>query len=167
MFAVPVIKDGLIDAVIYKLYPGNLLTDLFGLAEFNSDRHFLIQERKGQLIIPYKNYGDEDKKFFSEKSIARSLKKIYDRLETNRAAATYYESALGKYFLFGADLPQTNCTMIGYVEWSAVAGNISKINRLIIILTSLILALFLVAIIYLFLINEKANQSDEFKHKKQ
>ena len=66
----PVIKDGLIDAVIYKLYPGNLLTDLFGLAEFNSDRHFLIQERKGQIIIPYKNYGDEDKKFFSEKSIA-------------------------------------------------------------------------------------------------
>ena len=167
LFAVPVIKDGLIDAVIYKLYPENLLTDLFGLAEYNSDRHFLIQERKGQIIIPYKNYGDEDKKFFSEKSIARSLKKIYDRLETNRAAATYYESALGKYFLFGADLPQTNCTMIGYVEWSAVAGNISKINRLIIILTSLILALFLVAIIYLFLINEKANQSDEFKRKKQ
>ena len=167
LFAVPVIKDGRINAIIYKLYPENLLTDLFGLAEYNSDRLFVIQERSGQIIIPYKNYGDEDKKFFNDATILNSLKKIHESLETNRAAAVYYEDVRGKYFLFGADLPQTNCTMIGYVPWSAVAGNISRINNMIILLTSLLLSLFLIASIYLFLINEKANKSDEFKREKQ
>ena len=37
LFAVPVIKDGLIHAVVYRLYAENLLTDLFGLVEYNSD----------------------------------------------------------------------------------------------------------------------------------
>ena len=167
LFAVPIVKDGRINAILYKLYPEDMLTDLFGLAEYNSDRLFLIQERKGQIIIPYKNYGEKDRRFFSDKTIVSSLKEIHNRLETNRAAAIYYEDVRGKYFLFGADLPQTNCTMIGFVPWSAVAGNISLINNMIVILTSLLLSLFLVASIYLFLINDKANKSDEFKREKQ
>ena len=33
LFAVPVIKDGLIHGIIYRIYDESLLTDLFGLAE--------------------------------------------------------------------------------------------------------------------------------------
>ena len=167
MFAVPVEKDGRINAIIYKLYPENLLTDLFGLAEYNSDSKLLIQERNGNIIIPYKDYGEEDKKFFADPTVMDGFKKIRDKLKNHRSAAIYYEGERGKFFLFGADLPQTNCTMIGYVPWSAVAGTISKINTKIFILTSLMLLLFLVATIYLFLINEKAKKSDEFMREKQ
>ncbi|MBO4780374.1 MAG: hypothetical protein J5497_07040, partial [Selenomonadaceae bacterium] len=54
MFAVPLMRDGKVKAVIYRIYAENLLTDLFGLAEYNSDAKFLIQERNGQIIIPYR-----------------------------------------------------------------------------------------------------------------
>ena len=167
LFASPVIKDGLIHAIVYRLYSESLLTDLFGLAEYNSDSRLLIQERDGRIIVPYKDYDESDKEFFKDESIVNGFKNVRERLINNRAAAVYYEGSRGKYFLFGADLPQTNCSMIGYVPWNAVAGSISKINSTIFILTSLLLLLFFIASIYLFLINEKAKQSDEFKREKQ
>lgn len=167
MFAVPVERDGRINSIIYKLYPENLLTDLFGLAEYNSDSKLLIQERNGDIIVPYKNYGEKDKQFFTDSTIIDGFKKIREKLKNHRSAAVYYEGEKGKFFLFGADLPQTNCTMVGYVPWNAVAGTISRINTKIFVLTSLMLLLFLVATIYLFLINEKAKKSDEFKREKQ
>ena len=167
LFAVPVIKDGLINAIIYRLYAENLLTELFGLAEYNSDSRLLIQERDGKIIVPYKNYDEDDTEFFRDPSIMEGFNAVRERLTNHRAAAVYYEGNRGRYFLFGADLPQTNCTMIGYVSWSAVAGSISRINTMIFVLTTLLLLLFLVASIYLFQINEKAQQSEEFKREKQ
>ena len=167
LFAVPVIKDGLIHAIVYRMYSENLLTDLFGLTEYNSDSRFLIQERDGIIIVPYKNYDDDDKAFFRDETVIEGFKAVRERLTNHRAAAVYYEGTRGRYFLFGADLPQTNCSMVGYVPWDAVAGNISRINTMIFFLTSLLLLLFLVASIYLFQINEKAKQSDEFKREKQ
>ncbi len=167
LFAVPIIKDGLVHGIVYRLYSEDLLTDLFGLAEYNSESRLLIQERNGQIIVPYKNYGEGDKDFLKDVSIVNIFQKVSDRLKSHRSAAVYYEGTRGKYFLFGADLIQTNCVMVGYVPWSAVAGDISQINTMIFILTSLMLLLFLVASVYLFLINEKAKQSDEFKREKQ
>lgn len=64
LFAVPIMRGGNVQAVIYRLYGEKLLTDLFGLAEYNSDTRLLIQERNGRIIIPYKNYGETDKEFF-------------------------------------------------------------------------------------------------------
>ena len=167
LFAVPVIKDGLINAIIYRLYAENLLTELFGLAEYNSYSRLLIQERDGKIIVPYRNYDEDDTEFFRDPSIMEGFNAVRERLTNHRAAAVYYEGNRGRYFLFGADLIQTNCVMVGYVPWSAVAGDISQINTMIFILTSLMLLLFLVASVYLFLINEKAKQSDEFKREKQ
>ncbi len=167
LFAVPVIRDGLVHAIVYRLYAERLLTELFGLTEYNSDSRLLIQERNGKIIVPYKNYDEGDTEFFRDASIVKSFNIVRERLKNHRAAAVYYEGNRGKYFLFGADLPQTNCSMVGYVPWDAVAGSISRINTMIFFLTSLLLLLFLVASIYLFQINEKAKQSDEFKREKQ
>ena len=163
LFAVPIKKNGRVKAVIYRLYAENLLTDLFGLAEYHSDSRLLIQERNGQIIVPYKNYGDKDKEFFTDPSTTKAFEKMRNILQNNRSAAVYFESTRGKYFLFGSDLPQTNCSMIGYVPWSAVAGTISRTNNMIFVVTSLMLLLFFIASIYLFLINEKVKRSDEEK----
>ncbi len=167
LFAVPVIKDGLIHGVIYRIYDEELLTDLFGLAEYNSDSRLLIQERRGRVIVPYKDFGEEGKAFLSDKTVLEGFEKLREKLKLSRSAAVYYEGDKGKYFLFGADLPQTNCTMIGYVPWSAVAGNILHLNTITLAVTSLILLLFVIAILYLHIINEKAKKSDEFKREKQ
>ena len=163
LFAVPVMRGGNVQAVIYRLYDDAILMDLFGLAEYNSDARFLIQERNGQIIIPYKNYNKNDRDFFLDSTIQLGFKIIRDKLATNKSAAVYRESEMGKFFLFATDLPQTNCTMIGYVSWAAVAGDIFKIYTLLLSGGTLMLIFLALVSAYLFVMRTKAEESDALR----
>ena len=167
LFAVPIMHGGNVQAVIYRLYDEKVLTDLFGLAEYNSDSKLLIQERNGQIIIPYSNYNENDKNFFKDNTVQYGFKIIRDKLDTHKSAALYSESEIGKFFLFATDLPQTNCTMIGYVPWSAVAGDIFRIYTLLLSGGTLILVLLALASAYLFLMRTKAEESDALRAAKR
>ena len=139
LFAVPVMRGENVRAVLYRLYSNNVLSELFNITEYNSNSHLLIQERGGQIIVPYKNY-NEDEKFFADPAIAKGYEIIQGKLLSNQAAATYVDAAVGRYFLFGADLPQTNCAMVGYVPWADVAGDIFHIYTLALRVGSVILS---------------------------
>ncbi len=167
LFAVPIMRGGNVQAVIYRLYGEKLLTDLFGLAEYNSDTRLLIQERNGRIIIPYKNYGETDKEFFLDVTIQKGFKEIRDKLKKHRSAAVYCESSFGKFFLFATDLPQTNCTMIGFVPWNAVAGDIFRIYTLLLSGGTLILIVLALVSAYLFLMRTKAEESDALREAKE
>ncbi|MBQ9442050.1 MAG: response regulator [Selenomonadaceae bacterium] len=167
LFAVPVFKNRNVHRVLYRLYDEKLLSDMFGLAEYNSDSRLVIQERNGNIIIPYKNYGEQDKKFFENQEIRDGFKKIREILKTHKSGAVYSNSELGRYFLFATDLPQTNCSMIGYVPWKAVAGDIFKIYTIVIGCGTLML-IFLAALgAYLFVVRLKAEESDELREAKE
>ena len=167
LFAVPVMNGGNVKAVIYRMYNEKLLTDLFGLTEYNSDTRLLIQERSGRIIIPYRNYVETDKEFFLDKTIQNGFREIRDKLTRYRAAAAYCENAKGKFFLFATDLPQTNCTMVGYVPWSAVAGDIFRIYTLLLSGGTLMLILLALVSAYLFLMRTKAEESDALREAKR
>ena len=89
LFAVPVIKGGLIHAIVYRLYPENMLTDLFGLTEYNSDSKLLIQERDGIIIVPYKNYDDNLSVFINFTNSSLESNGFYGILNE-----TYYDGTL-------------------------------------------------------------------------
>ena len=163
LFAVPVFKNKNVHEVIYRLYDETLLTDLFGLSEYNSDSRLLIQERNGSIIVPYKNYGEEDRKFFDDPTTREGFKKIREMLKTHRSGAVYAENSFGRFFLFATDLPQTNCTMIGYVPWTAVAGDIFKIYKMLIGGGTLLLILLAAGGAYLLFVREKAEESEELR----
>ena len=167
LFASPIINNGKVQAVIYRLYAENLLTDLFGLTEYNYESRLLIQERNGRIIVPYKNYDENGRKFFYDKAIESGFKNIRKQLETQRSAAIYSDSSQGQYFLFAADLPQTNCSIIGYVPWTAVAGDIFYIYNVVIHNVTVLLLMFAFFSIYLFFIREKAAESETWKHAKE
>lgn len=167
LFAVPVMHDGNVKAVIYRIYNEKLLTDLFGFAEYNSDTRLLIQERSGRIIIPYKNYGDVDKEFFMDKTIQNGFREIQNKSNKHRAAAVYCENSFGKFFLFATDLPQTNCRMVGYVPWKAVAGDIFRIYTLLLSGGTLILIILALVSAYLFLMRTKAEESDALREAKE
>ena len=166
LFAVPVMNGDNVRAIIYRLYADRLLVDMFGLVEYESDSRMLIQERSGQIIVPYYNYGTEDQAFFNDPTILEGFAEVNNKLDSSRSAAVYHEGTRGQFFLFGAKLPQTNCSIVGYIPWSAVASTIARANIMIFIVTSSLLILFLIASVYLFLLNEKAKKSDEFKQAK-
>lgn len=169
LFAVPVMHGGNVKAVIYRMYDESLLNELFGLAEYNygSDVCLLIQERNGRIIIPYKNYGEAERNFFKDEAIMEGFKEIRNKLEKTRSASVYCESATGKFFLFATDLPQTNCTMIGYIPWTAVAGGIFKIYTLLLIVGMLMFIIFALVSAYLFVMRTKVEESDALREAKK
>lgn len=167
LFAVPVFKNRNVHRVLYRLYDEKLLSDMFGLAEYNSDSRLVIQERNGNIIIPYKNYGARDREFFENQEIRDGFKRIREILRNHKSGAVYSETSLGRYFLFASDLPQTNCSMIGYVPWRAVAGDIFRIYTIVIGCGTLML-IFLAALgAYLFVVRLKAAESDELREAKE
>ena len=160
IFACPIHQGNNIQYIIYRLYEERILFDNFGLEEYDSASHILIQNSAGEVVVPYRGYNNSDKDFFADSGIVDDFYKIRKKLKTEKAAAVYSDSPKGRYFLFGADIPQTDLTMMGYVPWKAVGRSIEQTNLLIFIVNSLLSLLFLVVSIYLLLLNERAKLTD-------
>ena len=147
LFAVPVMRGGNVHSVIYRLYDEKVLTELFGLGEYNSEGRLLIQERNGQVIVPYKDYNEAEKNFFINDSIRYGFKVIRDNLKTRRSSAIYCESSAGNFFLF--------------------AGDLFRIYTLLLIGGTLILIVMAFASAYLFVVRTKAEESDALREAKE
>lgn len=167
LFAVPVLKGDNVRYVLYRLYNEEVLYDYFGLEEYDADSKILIRERNGTVIVPYRGFGEKDKEFFRDPTIQADFNLIREKLKTNRSAAVYSDGPQGRYFLFGADLPQTNCSMVGYVPWDAVAGNVSRIYDLVLTVVTLLLMLFALASIYLFMVQSRMAESESMRRAKE
>lgn len=166
LFAYPIFNGNNVRYVIYRLYEERVLFDNFGLEEYDSASRILIQNSKREVVVPYRGYNKSDETFFADPVIYEDFFKIRDKLKYSKAAAIYSDSSQGKFFLFGADLPQTDLTMIGYVPWSAVGKSVEKTNMLILIVNTLLSFLFLVVSIYLMLLSERAKLTDKLSTEK-
>ena len=134
LFAVPVMRGRNVTAALFRVYDSSMLTDLFGMETYHSEGRVLIQEhvhREGER----------------------------SKLYRQRSAVIYSEGSQGKFFLFGADLPRSNCSLIGYVPWHAIAGGISDIYSMIFYAGILMLLLFAFVSAYLFVIHAEAEES--------
>lgn len=152
VFIVPVFRQGNVTCLIYRLYENSLLVDLFGLADYNKDIRVLIQERSGLTIVPYKNFNYEDREFFRTHEVVEGFTEIRRMLFLQHSASVYVESKQGRFFLFGADLPRTNCSLIGYVPLTTIVGNIARVhNQLLMVLVLILLVFALICITFLVL----------------
>lgn len=167
LFAVPVLRGDNVRYVMYRLYNEDVLYDYFGLEEYDADSKILIRERNGTVIVPYRGFSEADMEFLRDPTIQADFERIREKLKTSRSAAVYSEGSQGRYFLFGADLPQTNCSMVGYVPWDAVAGNVSRIYDLVLTVVTLLLMLFALASIYLFMAQSRVAENESMRRAKE
>ncbi len=166
LFAVPVIRNGNVRAVLYRLYDDKGLTDRFTLTDYNPAVRLLILDRLGNLIIPYKNYGESDKEFFNAPEIRQEFWNLREQLDTSRSAASYIERNGERYFIFASDLPKANCTVAGYIPWSAVAGDISRIHERLLRSIGVLLLIFFAVGRYIFSVRRKAAENDALRREK-
>ena len=167
LLAVPIISGDNVRGILWRLYDDKLVRENFGLSKYNSDRHFIITAHDGQTILPYKKNPDENELVFSDPSIQEGFEKIREQLTTAPSAALYTESVQGRFFLFGADLPEANCSIRGFVSWEAVAGGIARIYVLILRAGSILLFLLALISVYLFIVQTKAEESDSLRREKE
>ena len=166
LFAVPVIRNGNVRAVLYRLYDSKGLADRFTLTDYNPAVRLLILDRVGNLIIPYKNYGESDEAFFNDGAVRQAFGQIRDHLGTRRSAASYFERNGERYFLFASDLPKANCTVAGYIPWSAVAGDISRVHERLLRSIGVLLLIFFAVGRYIFSVRRKAAESESLRREK-
>ena len=179
LFAVPVMRGQNVTAALFRVYDTIMLTDLFGMEVYNSEGRVLIQEHVhqegeeqsketyGRVVVPYKDYDVSDEAFFNDPTILKGFEEIHRKLYRQASAVVYSEGPQGKFFLFGADLPQSNCSLIGYVPWHAIAGGISDIYITIFYAGILMLLLFAFVSAYLFVIHGEAEESKFLREAKE
>ncbi|MBR1885218.1 MAG: response regulator [Schwartzia sp.] len=166
LFAVPIRRGPNIRAVLYRLYRNEVLTDRFSLTNYHPSIRLLLRSTTGLLIVPYKNYGADDKAFFEAPAVRAAFADIRERLGTRRAAAAHVKVGGTEYFLFGSDLPETNCAVAGYIPASAVAGDIALVQERLRRSIGSLLLIFLIVGVYLFRAREKAAESEALRREK-
>ena len=179
LFAVPVMRGQNVTAALFRVYDSTMLTDLFGMEIYHNEGRVLIQEHVhkegeqqskeayGRVVVPYKDYDTSDVAFFNDPTISKGFEEIHRKLFRQASAVVYSEGPQGKFFLFGADLPQSNCSLIGYVPWHAIAGGISDIYTLIFYAGILMLLLFAFISAYLFVVYGEAEESKFLREAKE
>ena len=104
LFAVPIRHGQNIRAVLYRRYGDTMLPDRFRLTAYHPGIHLLLYNNTGHLVVPYKNYSEEEKAFFSDPAVEKTLASIRKQLVTHRAAATAVEVDGQTRFLFISNL---------------------------------------------------------------
>ena len=163
LLATPVFYGDNVRYVLYQVYPLEMLPKLFALSDYDAFTHVIIQYRDGTLAVPYENYTTKDTRFWADETIQAGMQEVHQRLKRSKAAAVYTEGAEGKFFVFGADLPQTDFSMIGYMPWSAVAGQITSIYQRVFFLFAAMLILFACLSIYLLMAQSSVAETEELR----
>ena len=166
LLAVPILNGDNVRGILWRTYDDRMVQEQFGLSEYNSDRHFLIAAHDGQTILPYRKNPEVNDLLYSDPAIQSGFGIIRERLQTAPAAAAYTESSHGRFFLFGADLPESNCSIRGFIPWEAVAGDISRIYVLVLRAGSVLLLFLALISIHLFIVRMKAEESDKLRLEK-
>ncbi len=167
LFAVPIRNGNNIRAVLYRLYSDAVLSEHFSLTNYHPSIRLLLQNRSGQLIIPYRHYDEHAKAFFADSVIRDAFKSLREQLGTHRSAATYVKYNGQSYFLFASDLPETNCTVAGFIPWSTMAGDIALIYERTLRSIGMLLLIFLTVGLYLLHVRRKALESDALRREKE
>ncbi len=167
LLAVPVYAGDNVRGILWRICDKKVNEEQFTLVDYKSDFHYVLLAHDGQTIVPYKLNPEEEELSLSDSSIQEGFDDLRARLETSSSAARYTECPQGRIFLFGADLPESNCTLQGYVSWDAVAGDIARIYQWILHAGSFLLFLLVALSVYLFTVQLKAEESDALRREKE
>ncbi len=167
LLAVPIFSGDNVSGILWRTYDQKLTRTMFGLPRYDTDRYFIIVSNSGKTILPFRTNQGEGHAVFDDFTVQEGFETIRARLDTVPSAALYTESGHGRFFLFGADLPETNCTLLGLVSWEAVAGDIARIYMLVLRAGAILLFVLALISVYLFVVQAKAEESDALRREKE
>ena len=153
LFAVPIRHGQNIRAVLYRRYGDTMLPDRFRLTAYHPGIHLLLYSNTGHLVLPYKNYSEEEKAFFSDPAV----EKASCSRSSGRVDVVNFNNHLTIALFF----------MAFTIPWSVVAGDIAKVYERLLRSIGLLLLIFLAAGAYLFRVRRKAEESDALRREKE
>ena len=168
LLTTPVIVNGNVKEVLYKVYKDKILHDkYFHLDSDLSQNILFFSVRENKVIIPYAGYGDTEDRFYDETlDVPKGKNEIIERIKSGGASALYDKSIDDKYAVFAAEVFD-DCYMIGYAEWAPIVEQPLQIHRLVLWVFWLLLILFGIYTLYSFTAELKVSESDELSAAKK
>jgi len=162
LFAVPVTLGKNVKAVLYRLYNEKLVSESLGAVE-DAGTRLLIQDSDGKVVVPYKNYGAAEKEFFANAAFQRGFETLRDKLDAQSSAAVYCDSPFGDFFLFAANMPHMNYTLVGCVPWEVAADDVAELYNFMLVGGTLMLILFAAGSAYLIVLRARVEDDDALR----
>lgn len=164
----PVIVNGNVKEVLYKVYKDKILNDRYFHLESDLSKNILFfSVKENKVIIPYTGYGESDDRFYDDAlKIPKGKNEIIERIKSGGASALYDADIDDKFAVFAAEVFD-DCYMIGYAEWEPIVAQPLHIHRLVLWVFWLLLILFGIYTLYSFTAELKVSESDELSAAKR
>lgn len=168
LLTTPVIVNGNVREVIYKVYEDKILNERYFHIESDLSKNILFfNVKENKVIIPYSGYGEKNDRFYDEfLDVPKGKNEIIERIKSGGASALYDKNIDDKYAVFAAEVFD-NCYMIGYAEWSPIVEQPLHIHHLVLWVFWLLLILFGIYTLYSFTAELKVSESDELSAAKK
>ena len=167
LFTCPIYNGENIKYVFYELCPKALITKRFAVSCYDGMGKALVLSRNDELIVPFDNASPDDINFFFGEEISSVFPKLTAQLGVSVAASKRVETSKGEFYVFAAEIPDTDFYLTGFVSADVAAEGAYNIVALVTRVFTLIVVLFIVGSIYLIITSGKVHENDELLRAKQ
>lgn len=169
LFTVPVCDNdtGNVKYVLYKKYGKEGAAAQFAVECFGGQGYVSIRDVNDTVVVASANSELADSSIWNTDSFETVSKKLNERLNVAASACVYQKTEGSEYYFFKADLEWSGVSLVGVVSAEAAAPDIEEIVWLVLWVFGLLLVLFVIGCFYLFLSEEKLQESKELREAKQ
>lgn len=166
LFTVPVYRGRNVRYVLYKLYDISCLYNKFGLVCYEGKGRTMLLDNSDQIVIPGSDAAEEDVRLMQSEEIRKGFAHMREQLQVMTAAASYVETRAGDFFLFSAEIADTDMILAGIVPKDVAMKGISYLIVLVLWVFTLLMVVLVVGMVYLFGAEEKVRESNELREAK-
>ena len=165
LFAVPVYNNGNVKFVFYKLCDNDVLAEHVDLVCYGGIGECMLIDIDGNIVFRSQNTKDKKElSFYTSEEKAETMEGIRETMNVNISAAKFcpYDETV----IFASETNYPNLYLIGYVPYSAPAGDIKLIVPLVLWTFGLLWVLIVIVFVYLMSTEQKVQQSEELRQAK-
>ena len=167
LFTCPIYNGQNIKYVFYELCPKNMISKRFSVSCYDGMGKALVLSRSDELIVPFENASPDDVNFFFGEELSSAFPDLTKQLGVSVSAAKRINTTRGEYYVFAAEIPETDFYVAGFVAADIAAEGAYNIVALVTRVFELIIVLFIVGSIYLIITSGKLHENDELLRAKQ
>ncbi len=166
LFTNPVMQDGNVCYILYRLYSNEDLAARFEVAGYSGRARTVVLDRNRQVVIPYNTWNQQEKVDLLETNAhSEAFEEALSRMSYSGSAAV--KISREDRFLFLAEIAGTDFYLVGTVPGNALNGATSTIYAMIFWVMSSMIILFILVVYFLFRAEKRAVQSDEMLEAKE
>ena len=166
VMSVPVVYNGNVRFVIYKIYNDKLLKEKYFHLETSLSKNIIICDTAiNKIVVPTDDFGIGNRFYDKILNLPKGYERIIEKMSNNNAAALYSPSIDDDYIIFASAI-QDSFVVIGYVDWNLAVGEIFNVHRIVVWVFFLLIVLFGIFVLYSFTAELKVAESDELREAK-